>query len=147
MHCLWITRQDPRAADSGDLIYTLGLLRALASTGRVKITVLTHYGSRSSDELPEIHWEIVGSIPEKTPLSLLTKLPSDAHRLGNPTSRSALGHLLAQEKFDRVIIDQAASGRPKTCTITTRSATATMISGRTRGSMMRPMIPALPGKL
>ncbi|MCW1885820.1 glycosyltransferase [Luteolibacter flavescens] len=43
MRCLWITRQDPRPADSGELIYTLGLLKALAAQPGMDITVLAHH--------------------------------------------------------------------------------------------------------
>ena len=108
MHCLWITRQDPRSADSGDLIYTLGLLRSLAATGRVKITVLTHQGKTTPTESDDIVWDIQGPIPSKNPLSLLSGLPSDAHRLGNSAMRASLKRQLAKGRFERIIIDQAA---------------------------------------
>ncbi|WP_035614991.1 glycosyltransferase [Haloferula sp. BvORR071] len=42
MRCLWITRQDPRPANSGELIYSLGLLRSLAAQPGMEITVLAH---------------------------------------------------------------------------------------------------------
>ncbi|MEP4078304.1 hypothetical protein [Haloferula sp.] len=108
MRCLWITRQDPRSADSGDLIYSLGLLRALAATSRVKLTVLTHSGSETSHDSDDIAWDIQGRIPEKNPFSLLSRIPSDAHRLGNPTMRAALKRQLSKGRFDRIVIDQAA---------------------------------------
>lgn len=108
MHCLWITRQDPRSADSGDLIYTLGLLRSLAATGRVKLTVLTHQGKNTPNESDDIVWDIQGPIPSKNPLSLFSRLPSDAHRLGNPSMRAALKRQLAKGRYERIIIDQAA---------------------------------------
>ncbi|MEM1086030.1 MAG: glycosyltransferase [Verrucomicrobiota bacterium] len=110
MHCLWITRQDPRSADSGDLIYTLGLLRALARTSRAEITVLAHRGGGSSGEIDGIRWVLPAEVPGKSPLSLLSDLPSDAHRLGNPAMRHALRKLLDEHEFDRVVIDQAACG-------------------------------------
>ncbi|MGB6223375.1 glycosyltransferase [Haloferula sp.] len=109
MRCLWITRQDPRSADSGDLIYSLGLLRSLAATGRVDLTVLTHRGNGDIEAADGIKWDIQGAIPPKNPLSLLSSLPSDAHRLGSASMRSALKRQLAKGRFDRIVIDQAAS--------------------------------------
>lgn len=110
MRCLWITRQDPRPADSGDLIYSLGLLRALAATGSVRLTVLAHHAHGTFDALPEIDFVLPAMVPEKSPRSLLTKFPSDAYRLGNPEMRRELRKLLVATTFDRVVIDQAASG-------------------------------------
>lgn len=110
MHILWITRQDPRLADAGDLIHSLGLLRALAATGETEITVLAHRGKPDESVMPGITWELPADIPGKSPLSLLSRLPSDAHRLGNPALRRTLASLLARPTFDWVAIDQAASG-------------------------------------
>lgn len=109
MHCLWITRQDPRAANSGDLIYSLGLITALAQSDDIQLSVLTHSGLPTEQEIPGIRWELAGEIPAKNPLSLLSQLPSDAHRLGNPKIRETLAQLLKREHFDWFVIDQAAS--------------------------------------
>lgn len=107
---LWITRQDPRPADSGDLIYTLGLLRALADTRRCEVTVLAHRADGDSGEaLPGVAWELPCPVPPKSAACLLSRLPSDAHRLGNPAMREALDALLESGDFDRVVIDQAAN--------------------------------------
>ncbi|MCH7224946.1 hypothetical protein [Haloferula sp. A504] len=107
--CLWITRQDPRPADSGDLIYTIGLLQALAATDECRITVLAHRAPHNAGEtLPGIHCELPVGVPKKSLLCLLSKLPSDAHRLGGREMREALWDLL-QEDFDCVVIDQAAN--------------------------------------
>lgn len=107
MRCLWITRQDPRPADSGELIYTLGLLRSLAVRPGIEITVLAHKAARPSDGDANLHWELHGTIPSGRLKSLPAKLPGDAYRLGNPVQREAL-HRLLKERWDWIVIDQAA---------------------------------------
>lgn len=107
MRCLWITRQDPRPADSGELIYSLGLLRSLAAQPGMEITVLAHHAARPCEGLPSVKWELHGTIPGGRLKSLASMLPGDAYRLGNPAQRTALA-LLLEKKWDRIIIDQAA---------------------------------------
>jgi glycosyltransferase involved in cell wall biosynthesis len=107
MRCLWITRQDPRAADSGELIYTLGLLRSLAVQPGVEITVLAHKATKATEDGPAVRWELHGTIPSGRLKSLPAKLPGDAYRLGNAVQREALSRLL-KEKWEWVVIDQAA---------------------------------------
>jgi glycosyltransferase involved in cell wall biosynthesis len=107
MRCLWITRQDPRPADSGELIYTLGLLRSLATQPGMEITVLAHQAAKPTEGGPPVHWELHGTIPSGRLKSLPAKLPGDAFRLGNPVQRGVLTRLLGQA-WDWIIIDQAA---------------------------------------
>ena len=107
MRCLWITRQDPRPANSGELIYTLGLLESLAAQPRMEITVLGHKAAKSSGGGPAVAGDLHGSIPGGRLKSLLSALPGDAYRLGNPVQREALAFLLGK-KWDWIVIDQAA---------------------------------------
>jgi glycosyltransferase involved in cell wall biosynthesis len=107
MRCLWITRQDPRPADSGELIYTLGLLRSLAGQPGIELTVLAHKAAKATAGGPELRWELHGTIPSGRLKSLPAKLPGDAYRLGNPQQREVLSDLLS-ETWDWIIIDQAA---------------------------------------
>ncbi|MBK1825428.1 glycosyltransferase [Haloferula rosea] len=106
---LWITRQDPRPADSGELIYTLGLIRALAATGEVRLTVLGHRAGDSESDIEGVSWDLPSSIASKSPLSLLSRLPSDAHRLADPRIRDTLRWHIGSATFDGIIIDQAAN--------------------------------------
>lgn len=107
MRCLWITRQDPRPADSGELIYTLGLLESLAAQPGMEITVLAHEAARPGDGGPPLAWQLHGSIPAGRLKSLASSLPADAFRLGNPIQRAALRRLLDRD-WDWIAIDQAA---------------------------------------
>ena len=106
--CLWITRQEPRAANAGDIIYSLGLIKAWARTGRVDLTVLSHDDHFEGEEIPNVTFETPCFMPAKSAACLISSLPADAHRMGNPTMRRRLRELLASGKFERVVIDQAA---------------------------------------
>ncbi len=111
MHCLWITRQDPRPADSGELIYTRGLVGALAAQPDVDLALLAHSAGPADAGAPAPSgWTLCGPIPGKSPHSVFSRLPSDAHRLGNPPMRRMLRQLLAARSWDWILIDQAACG-------------------------------------
>lgn len=114
MRCLWITRQDPRPSNSGELIYSCGLIRSLAGAG-VDITVLAHQATANArasaaplavDE--RIRWELHGTIPTGRLRGMISSLPSDAYRLGNPVQRAALRRLMSEGGWDWVVIDHAA---------------------------------------
>jgi len=107
---LWITRQDPRPANSGEIIYSLGLIRALTATGEIKLTILGHQAGNHDEDISGVEWILPTGMPGKSPLSLLSKLPSDAHRLANAEIRTAVRELTESRQFDGVIIDQAANG-------------------------------------
>ncbi|MDP3851187.1 MAG: glycosyltransferase [Luteolibacter sp.] len=109
MRCLWITRQDPRPADSGELIYSRGLLHSLAGQGGVELHVLTHRAAKDAPDSGDgIHWHLTGPPPRKRLLGILSHLPGDADRLGNPKMRGALRDILAAGSWDWIVIDQAA---------------------------------------
>jgi hypothetical protein len=107
MRCLWITRQDPRPADSGELIYTLGLLESLAAQPGIELTVLAHEPAKPCEGGPPVAWQLHGSIPAGRLKSLASPLPADAFRLGNRIQRRALARLL-ERSWDWIVIDQAA---------------------------------------
>lgn len=105
---LWITRQDTRPLDSGELIYSGGLLDALAATGEFAITVLAHEAKKPVAGGPPVRWEWTGTIPTGRWKAMFSRWPADAWRLGNPRARAALRRLLGGQTWDHVIIDQAA---------------------------------------
>jgi len=111
MRCLWITRQDPRPANSGELIYTLGLLKGLAAHPGIELTVLAHRAAKPGTlEIPNLTWELHGDIPTGRLCSLVSTAPSDSYRLGNPTMRGHFKRLLSSQPWDWIIVDQAACG-------------------------------------
>ena len=118
MRCLWVTRQIPIPADSGELIYSKGLVESLARAG-ADVTVLCHARGerrRSGDRGPaegdpriRVEWVPVASPLRGRPGSLLSHLPSDAYRLAVPLLRRALQEHLDQEKeWDLLVVDHAA---------------------------------------
>ena len=112
MRCLWITRQDPRPANSGEFIYTGGLLGAVAAGHGMEITVLAHEAATVVEGAagPAVRWVWTGRIPEGRMKSLASGLPGDAWRLGNPGARAALRRLLDEGNWDWVVVDHASCG-------------------------------------
>lgn len=119
MKCLWLTRKYPRPTNSGELIYSNGLIRAFARTG-VELTVLAH----DNDEAPvgdgteaslyrdedRVEWRL-GSPELGSRLgSLFTSYPADSWRLKNGGPEKALVEALASETWDAILIDHAALG-------------------------------------
>ncbi len=110
---LWICGRLPTPLFSGDAIYSAGLLRALAATDDVGLTVV---GTRRTDQ------EIAGNLLELAGVrcvdmppakssglwSLLSSSPRDAYNLSGPQFRRALDPLLHRD-WDWIVIDHAYS--------------------------------------
>lgn len=119
MKCLWLTRKYPRPTNSGELIYSNGLIRSFAKTG-VDLTVLAHDndeapvgdGSEASSYRDEDHVEWRLGSPELGSRlgSLFTLYPADSWRLKNGGPEKALVEAIANESWDAIIIDHAALG-------------------------------------
>ena len=118
MRCLWLTRKYPRPVNSGELIYSHGMISAFAGTG-VDLTVIAHdneespVGDGSEDsrftDSEGVEWrlghpELGGRLG-----SLLTPLPADSYRLRNGGPGDALAAAL-NETWDAVVVDHAAMG-------------------------------------
>ena len=119
MKCLWLTRKYPRPTNSGELIYSNGLIRSFAATD-VELTVLAHDndespvgdGSEASSHVDadQVEWRLGSPELGGRFASLFTKFPSDSWRLKNGGPEKALGEALQSEKWDAIIIDHAAIG-------------------------------------
>tara|TARA_R110002096_G_scaffold33146_11_gene95905 strand:+ start:362 stop:1612 length:1251 start_codon:yes stop_codon:yes gene_type:complete len=119
MNCLWLTRKYPRPANSGELIYSNGLIKAFAGTG-VSLTVIAHDndenpvgdGSESSSFVDDdkVEWQLGSPILGGRFASLFTRYPSDTCRLKNGGPERALADALATGSWDAIIIDHAALG-------------------------------------
>lgn len=118
MKCLWLTRKFPRPSNSGELIYSDGLIRSLSATG-VSLTVIAHdndespVGSGSYSQFWDeqgIEWRLGNpELGDRWP-SLFTRYPSDAWRLKNGGPETALIKALREESWDVILIDHAAIG-------------------------------------
>jgi polysaccharide biosynthesis protein PslH len=119
MKCLWLTRKYPRPANSGELIYSNGLIRSFARTG-VELTVLAHDndeapvgdGSESSAHVDEdrVEWRLGSPQLGGRLASLFTRYPGDSWRLKNGGPEKTLVEVLETETWDAIIIDHAAIG-------------------------------------
>jgi glycosyltransferase involved in cell wall biosynthesis len=119
MKCLWLTRKYPRPTNSGELIYSNGLIRAFAKTG-VDLTVLAHDneeapvgdGSEASvyHDDDRVEWRL-GSPELGSRLgSLFTRYPADSWRLKNGGPEKSFTEALDREDWDAILIDHAALG-------------------------------------
>ncbi|MEM6280284.1 MAG: hypothetical protein AAF733_12450, partial [Verrucomicrobiota bacterium] len=119
MNCLWLTRKYPRPSNSGELIYSNGLIRSFAATG-VNLTVLAHDndetpvgdGSSFSEHVDEdqVQWRLGSPRLGSRLGSLFTRYPSDSYRLKNGGPEKGLVEALQKEAWDAIIIDHAAIG-------------------------------------
>ncbi|MEM9283912.1 MAG: hypothetical protein AAGA96_18990, partial [Verrucomicrobiota bacterium] len=119
MKCLWLTRKYPRPVNSGELIYSDGLIRSFAATG-VSLTVIAHDNDErpvgNSTNLSEqvdsdgVIWRLGSPQLGGRLGSLLTKYPSDSWRLKHGGPEEILKMALQNELWDVVVIDHAAMG-------------------------------------
>lgn len=119
MKVLWLTRKFPRPANSGELIYSDGLIRSFAATG-AGLVVIAHDndevpvgdGSSASRHIDEdgVEWRLGSPRLGSRLGSLVTPFPADSWRLRNGGPAAALEAALAGENWDAVVIDHAALG-------------------------------------
>jgi glycosyltransferase involved in cell wall biosynthesis len=114
MRCLWISRDCPYPADSGDVIYGSRLLESFRDAG-AEVTVLCRErdqppGERRPVVLPGgIEWHVVTSKTRRGIGSLLTRSPNIGHRHNTTSMRLALSEELDREP-DVVLLDHIGSG-------------------------------------
>ncbi len=119
MKCLWLTRKYPRPINSGELIYSDGLIRSFARTG-VDLTVIAHdneeapVGDGGEDGVHRdedgVEWRLGSPRLGSRLGSLFTPCPSDSWRLKNGGPEKALVAALATERWDVLLLDHAAMG-------------------------------------
>lgn len=110
---LWICGRLPTPLFSGDAIYSAGLLKALAITNDIRLTVI---GARRTEheiaghlpDLPSVRCVSVAPAGSSDLWSLGSRLPKDAYNLSSPQFRHALDELL-QKDWDWIVIDHAYS--------------------------------------
>jgi len=119
MKCLWLTRKYPRPVNSGELIYSDGLIRAFAAT-EADLTVIAHdndekpIGDGSSSSIyhddDSVEWRLGTPELGSRITSLFTKYPADTWRLKNGGPEKAFRKAFLTEDWDAIIIDHAAIG-------------------------------------
>jgi len=119
MKCLWLTRKYPRPANSGELIYSDGLIRSFARSG-ADLTVLAHdndevpvgdglRGGRHHDE-DGVEWRLGAPGLGSRFASLFTRYPGDSWRLKNGGPERDFAEAISREDWDAIVIDHAALG-------------------------------------
>jgi glycosyltransferase involved in cell wall biosynthesis len=113
MQCLWLTREFPDPPNRGDLVYTYHLVRSLAAAG-AELTVLCldrpeAVAARTAPDAP-IEWRRLPRRHVRRVWSLATALPSDSYRTATVDFRRELERLLAERRWDAVILDHIATG-------------------------------------
>jgi glycosyltransferase involved in cell wall biosynthesis len=110
---LWICGRLPTPLFSGDALYSAGLLKAIAGTDEVALTLV---GTRRTDQPPGGHiLDLPHTVCIDVPFSrssglssLLSPLPRDAYNLSTPELQEAMAKLLKQD-WDWIVIDHAYS--------------------------------------
>ncbi|MEM0895545.1 MAG: glycosyltransferase [Verrucomicrobiota bacterium] len=111
--CLWLTRRFPYPPNSGEWMYSRGMVESLAAAG-ARVHGLCWEREETGDGAAPSHdnisWTQVGGFSGSRLRSILAGLPSDAHRHGRGSIRTELKRLLSEENWNAVIIDHAAMG-------------------------------------
>jgi glycosyltransferase involved in cell wall biosynthesis len=115
MRLLWLTRDYPYPVDSGQTLYTQGLVNALAAVGAMVTAVTYPSRNASFEELANltrhgVEWIIVPRPRVPMALSLLSGLPKDAYAASSAWYRAAVEKLLAERSWDAVVIDYVSMG-------------------------------------
>lgn len=107
---LWLARNLPVPANSGDRIYTARLVEAVAAAGSE-----VHYLGLANPEYPEmgadtldprVLWEIVPGKPNSTLHFLLKNRPVVGARFGTEAYAARIRQCLAEQSYDAIVVDQ-----------------------------------------
>jgi glycosyltransferase involved in cell wall biosynthesis len=113
MRCLWLTLADPEPAQSGQFLYSGGLLKATAQSGaEVELLGLGRRDSPRQDgeRSGGIRWWSGGYETLSHAASLASPLPHIAYRCRTPRMRRRLHGLLERDDWDCIIFDGISSG-------------------------------------
>lgn len=110
---LWVSGRLPSPLFSGDALYSAGIIKALAMTNEVTLSVI---GTRRSEQpidafLPSLPGVTCVDVPPSQPsglMSLLSSLSRDAYNLRTHELEQALARLLKQD-WNWIVIDHAYS--------------------------------------
>ncbi|OWY36155.1 glycosyltransferase [Herbaspirillum aquaticum] len=110
MKCLWIAREIPFPANSGDRIYTAQLAQSFAqANGALSFVGIADEQTGPAPQGGAVQWTTVSGGRYSTARALLSTLPLVAAKHATSRYRGELESLYAQE-WDAVIFDHYASG-------------------------------------
>ncbi|MCG8440875.1 MAG: glycosyltransferase [Caulobacterales bacterium] len=112
MNILLITRAYPFPAHSGDLLVTAELTSALAAEPDVDLTVFCgERGAAPIEDEPQAEWIFGGSKRFASVRSLVSASPLAAVRALSPGDLRAIAALVAERRYDMVIVNESAAGQ------------------------------------
>lgn len=111
MKCLWIAREIPFPADSGDRIYTAQMARAFgqANGGVTFVGIADHANAAPPADDPDVQWVSIGGGRHSLPRALLSTMPLVAATHATAAYRAKLDALFAQP-WDAIVFDHYGSG-------------------------------------
>lgn len=107
---LWLARMLPLPLHTGDRIYTARLVESLGRAGAE-----VRYLGLANPDAPEldasaldasVRWEIVPGPPGRASRAMLSRRPVVGARFGTPAFATRVRALLADERWDAVVLDQ-----------------------------------------
>jgi hypothetical protein len=113
MRCLWLTLADPEPKINGQLIYSGGLIQAMAACGAELLVIgLDRHGEK--DDPPStshnIRWQLHRRHRTHAWRRLVSPLPNLALYGASSAGRRAVGQALEHEFWDAVVFDSIMSG-------------------------------------
>lgn len=106
MRCLWIGRDCPYPADSGDVIYSSRLLESFRDAGADVTMLCRARDGGPPPDLPDgVTWRIVTSPVRSSFSSLVTRAPNIGRRHDTPAMGAALADELGRAPWDVVLFD------------------------------------------
>lgn len=111
MKCLWIAREMPFPANSGDRIYTAQMVRAFgqANGGVTFVGIADHATDAPPADDSEVRWISIGGGRHSLARSLLSTAPLVAAMHATPAYIAKLDELFAQQ-WDAIVFDHYGSG-------------------------------------
>jgi glycosyltransferase involved in cell wall biosynthesis len=110
---LWVMREIPIPVNSGDRLYSLGLVRSLAAAGhRITVLAIADPAGPPPDlnMLPRgVDWRLVPGRPRGRVRSLFSLMPLIAKRFDTPANRQLLRQELDHGEIDVVVLDNYSS--------------------------------------
>jgi glycosyltransferase involved in cell wall biosynthesis len=105
---LWITRAYSAQPESGDVSYSMGLIRGMVQQG-VKLTVFAREATQGPKDLKDdVEWAFCPEPLRGRLGSLLSKLPSDPYKMATPGALDAIRAIVRSRRFSCVVIDACA---------------------------------------
>jgi polysaccharide biosynthesis protein PslH len=113
MRCLWLTITDPDPRHNGQMLYSGGLIDAVAEVGTdLEVLCLTRNASRrrNGEQQGRVRWWIADDQPPARWASLLSPLPNIARRTKTPAMERMLDGLLESSRWDGIVLDSLSLG-------------------------------------